>query len=62
MLDEPQGTAETGFQRTAGWTAAPMVRRTVARIGPHLDVMPNAHRDVDVSELMPLLWSPKGGN
>jgi cell division protein FtsI (penicillin-binding protein 3) len=61
MLDEPKGTAETGFQRTAGWTSAPIVRRTVSRIGPQLGIIPDEHRDVDVSELMPLLWSPKGG-
>jgi cell division protein FtsI (penicillin-binding protein 3) len=60
MVDEPKGTAETGFQRTAGWTAAPIVRRTVERIGPQLGIIPDTHRDVDVSELMPLLWSPKG--
>jgi cell division protein FtsI (penicillin-binding protein 3) len=60
MLDEPKGTAESGFQRTAGWTAAPIVRRTINRIGPPLGVNPDAHRDVDVSELTPLLWSPKG--
>ncbi len=60
MLDEPKGTAESGFQRTAGWTAAPIVRRTINRIGPQLGVNPDAHRDVDVSELTPLLWSPKG--
>jgi cell division protein FtsI (penicillin-binding protein 3) len=62
MLDEPKGTAETGFQRTAGWTSAPIVRRTVTRIGPQLGIIPDSHRDVDVSELMPLLWSPKGGD
>ncbi len=62
MLDEPQGTAESGFQRTAGWTAAPIARRTIARIGPQLGIIPDAHRDVDVSELTPLLWAPKGGN
>jgi cell division protein FtsI (penicillin-binding protein 3) len=61
MLDEPKGTAESGFQRTAGWTAAPVVNRTVMRIGPQLGIIPDTHRDVDVSELMPLLWSPKGG-
>jgi cell division protein FtsI (penicillin-binding protein 3) len=61
MLDEPQGTAESGFQRTAGWTAAPVVNKTVMRIGPQLGIIPDTHRDVDVSELMPLLWSPKGG-
>ena len=60
MLDEPRGTAESGFQRTAGWTSAPVVNRTVMRIGPQLGIIPDTHRDVDVSELMPLLWSPKG--
>lgn len=60
MLDEPKGNAETGFARTAGWTAAPVVRKVVPRIGPMLGVIPDEHRDVDVSELTPLLWSPKG--
>lgn len=60
MLDEPKGNAETGFQRTAGWTAAPVVRKLVPRVGPMLGVVPDEHRDVDVSELTPLLWSPKG--
>jgi cell division protein FtsI (penicillin-binding protein 3) len=59
MVDEPKGSAETGFQRTAGWTAAPIVRRTIERIGPQLGIIPDTRRDVDVSELMPLLWSPK---
>lgn len=59
MLDEPQGTAETSFQRTAGWTTAPVVRKVVSRVGPMLGVIPDEHRDVDVSELTPLLWKPK---
>ena len=59
MLDEPQGTAETSFQRTAGWTAAPIVHKVVSRVGPMLGVIPDEHRDVDVSELTPLLWKPK---
>ena len=59
MLDEPQGSAETSFQRTAGWTAAPIVQKLVPRIGPMLGVIPDEHRDVDVSELTPLLWKPK---
>ncbi len=42
MLDEPKGTAETGFQRTAGWTSAPIVRRTVTRIGPQLGIIPDS--------------------
>lgn len=60
MVDEPKGSTETSFQRTAGFTAAPIVKRTVERIGPQLGIIPDTHRDVDVSELMPLLWSPKG--
>ncbi|WP_187335817.1 peptidoglycan D,D-transpeptidase FtsI family protein [Novosphingopyxis iocasae] len=59
-LDEPQGTAATSFQRTAGWVAAPIVKRLVPRIGPMLGVLPDTGRDVDVSELMPLLWRNGG--
>ncbi len=61
MLDEPKGTAASGFQRTAGWTSAPIVNKTITRVGPLLGVIPDTKRDVDVSELMPLIWSPKGG-
>ncbi|QJB69027.1 peptidoglycan D,D-transpeptidase FtsI family protein [Parasphingorhabdus halotolerans] len=60
MLDEPQGNAESAGQRTAGWTAAPIVSKVVTRVGPMLGVVPDEHRDVDVSELTPLLWAPKG--
>jgi len=56
MVDEPIGTQASGFQRTAGWTAAPIVEKTVTRIGPLLGVIPDTKRDVDVSELTPLLW------
>jgi cell division protein FtsI (penicillin-binding protein 3) len=60
MLDEPKGTAESSFQRTAGYTAAPVVQKAVTRIGPLLGIIPDMKRDVDVSELMPLLWKAKG--
>lgn len=62
MLDEPQGTEATSFQRTAGWVAAPIVKKLVPRIGPMLGVLPDTQRDVDVSELMPLLWKSGGGH
>jgi cell division protein FtsI (penicillin-binding protein 3) len=62
MLDEPKATAASGFQRTAGWVSAPIVNKAITRIGPLLGIIPDMRRDVDVSELMPLLWSPKGGN
>ncbi|MBW8754211.1 MAG: penicillin-binding protein 2 [Sphingomonadales bacterium] len=55
MLDEPQGTAATSFQRTAAWNAAPIVGRVVPRIGPLLGIMPDDTRDIDISELTPLV-------
>ncbi|MEJ5978711.1 penicillin-binding protein 2 [Novosphingobium sp. PS1R-30] len=55
MLDEPQGTQATSFQRTAAWNAAPIVGRVVPRIGPLVGVMPDESHDVDISELSPLI-------
>jgi cell division protein FtsI (penicillin-binding protein 3) len=55
MLDEPKGTAASAYQRTAGWTAAPIVGRVVARTGPMLGVLPDENRDVDISDLVPLI-------
>ena len=60
MIDEPSGNQASSFQRTAGWTAAPVVAKLVPRIGPMLGVIPDDRRDVDVSELMPLLWKAPG--
>jgi cell division protein FtsI (penicillin-binding protein 3) len=51
MLDEPRGTVASSFQRTAGWTAAPIVGRLVPRIGPLLGVRPDNTRDVDLSDI-----------
>jgi cell division protein FtsI (penicillin-binding protein 3) len=59
MLDEPQGTAATSFQRTAAWNAAPIVGAVVPRIGPLLGVMPDDKRDIDLTDLKPLVG--KGG-
>lgn len=55
MLDEPKGTAATSFQRTAAWNAAPIVGRTVPRVGPLLGVMPDDTRDIDLTDLKPLV-------
>lgn len=55
MLDEPQGTAETFGLRTAAWNAAPIAGKVIARIGPMLGIYPELNRDVDLSELLPLL-------
>jgi cell division protein FtsI (penicillin-binding protein 3) len=55
MLDEPQGTVATSGQRTAAWNATPVVGRLVPRIGPLLGIMPDTGRDVDISDLAPLV-------
>ena len=55
MLDEPQGTAASSFQRTAAWNAAPIVARLVPRIGPQLGVLPDETRDIDLTDLQPLV-------
>jgi cell division protein FtsI (penicillin-binding protein 3) len=44
-LDEPHGTPETYGFATAGWTAAPVFRRSVERLAPVLGLMP-AREDV----------------
>ncbi len=41
LLDEPKGIKETFGYATAGWTAAPVVGKVVARIGPMLGVHPS---------------------
>ncbi|MBW6527695.1 penicillin-binding protein 2 [Sphingomonas sp. RHCKR7] len=66
MLDSPQGTKETFGWKTAAWNAAPVVGRTIARVGSLLGVVPDDHRDVDVSDILPTLWqgeddAPKSG-
>ncbi|WP_237487402.1 peptidoglycan D,D-transpeptidase FtsI family protein [Parapontixanthobacter aurantiacus] len=55
MLDEPRGTVASSYQRTAAWNAAPIVGRLVPRIGPMLGVRPDERRDVDISDLKPLI-------
>ena len=59
MLDEPKGTAAASGQRTAAWNAAPVVGRVVPRIGPLLGIVPDDSRDIDLSDLAPLI--PHGG-
>ncbi|MFC4294600.1 peptidoglycan D,D-transpeptidase FtsI family protein [Novosphingobium tardum] len=60
MLDEPQGTVATSGQRTAAWNAAPVVGRVVPRIGPLLGIMPDSTRDIDISDLSPLVANGDG--
>ncbi len=56
MLDSPQGTKETGGWKTAAWNAAPVVGRTISRVGAILGVIPDTNRDIDVSDIVPTLW------
>lgn len=56
MLDSPKGNKESFGLTTAAWTAAPVVSRVIARTGAMLGVVPDAARDVDVSDITPLLW------
>lgn len=51
VVDEPTGTQASSFQRTAAFTAAPVVGKLVPRIGPMLGVQPDETRDVDISDL-----------
>ena len=61
MLDSPQRHEgnrrpdDRGLDRRAGRRP----RRSRA-IGAMLGVMPDAHRDIDVSDMLPLLWQAPG--
>lgn len=59
MLDEPHGNASTFGYATAGWTAAPVVRHVVGRIGPLLGVQPVS--ETEESEGPDLLVKLQGG-
>jgi cell division protein FtsI (penicillin-binding protein 3) len=53
MLDAPKATPDTFGYTTAGWTAAPIVSKVVARTGAILGVRPDDGRDIDVSDVLP---------
>lgn len=55
MMDAPRGNEQTYFLTTAAWTAAPVVSRVIARTGPLLGVIPDETRDIDNSEILPLV-------
>lgn len=59
MIDRPPGNAFSQGQRTAAYTAAPVVRKVIQRVGPMLGIYPDDRHDVDISELEPLLWKPR---
>ena len=55
MLDAPHGTADTFGFTTAGFVSAPIVSGVISRIGPMVGVYPDSHKDIDVSQLLPLI-------
>lgn len=59
VMDEPQGSDEFPGVRTAAYTSAPIVRAFVERVGPLLGVYPEPNRDIDISELLPLIGDDK---
>jgi cell division protein FtsI (penicillin-binding protein 3) len=52
LLDEPQGTPQTHGFASAGWTAAPVAGRVIARIGPLLGMHPVDGDSAAVREAM----------
>ncbi len=60
MLDSPKGSVESSGQTTAAYTAAPVVAKVIARTGPMLGIYPDMNREVDLADMLPLLWKPKG--
>ena len=55
MMDAPRGTEMNHGVTTAAFTSAPVVASVVSRIGPLLGVIPDENRDIDTSELLPLI-------
>jgi cell division protein FtsI (penicillin-binding protein 3) len=60
MMDSPKGSTESSGQTTAAFTAAPVVAKVIARTGPMLGIYPDTTKEIDLSDMMPLLWKPKG--
>lgn len=59
VLDDAKASKATAGWKTAGWMTAPLCKRIVARIGPLLGIRPEMDRDVDESDLMPLILEKK---
>jgi cell division protein FtsI (penicillin-binding protein 3) len=59
MMDAPKATKDTFGFTTAGWTAAPVVSKVIARSGPILGIMPSDTRDVETTQMMALLGKQK---
>jgi cell division protein FtsI (penicillin-binding protein 3) len=60
MMDSPKRVEANQFQTTAAYTAAPVVSRVITRVGAMLGVMPDERRDVDLTDLKPMIWRAPG--
>lgn len=60
MVDEPQGTKKSFGYATAGWVAAPVIKKIVNRIGPMLGLQPSSVEDEDYKPGNPLFINVKG--
>jgi cell division protein FtsI (penicillin-binding protein 3) len=49
MLDDPHGTKATYGFSTAGWVAAPVAGRVIARIGPMLGLLPDTQNSAIIN-------------
>ena len=52
MLDEPKGTPETHGFATAGWTAAPVTGRVIARMAPLVGIAPVDENSPEIQAAM----------
>ncbi|MGN6280042.1 MAG: peptidoglycan D,D-transpeptidase FtsI family protein [Sphingomonas sp.] len=62
MLDAPHATAQTYGWTTAAWNVVPVANRVIQRIGPLLGIRPDMSKDIDESDLLPLLWKGPGSD
>jgi cell division protein FtsI (penicillin-binding protein 3) len=52
MLDDPQPTKKTYGFATAGWNAAPLAGRIIARMGPMVGIAPAHPQDPAILEAL----------
>jgi len=60
MLDEPKGTEATHGFATAGWTAAPVAGRVIARMGPLVGITPIDENAPEIQAAMLLDINSRG--
>ncbi len=57
MLDSPVGNKSTYGFSTGGWTAGPVIKQVIARIGPMLGILPASPQDLP--ELQQAIYIPR---